>query len=1174
MKIAGVEFPEPLLRSLQDGRLVVFAGAGVSMGKPANLPSFRQLAERVADGTGESIGDRESEDRFLGRLEDRGVAVHRIAAETLRRNDPEPTELHGNLVRWYSAPDDLRIVTTNFDPLFEWVAKAVVDAEPKVFLGPALPLGSRFRGIVHLHGSMDEPDEMVLTHRDFGRAYLTEANGWASRFVVDLFTNYTVLFVGYSHSDTIMTYLTPSLPPDEGRRRFALVGDKSDDLDHWRRMGVEPITFPQDHAGDFCGLNAVASGLADFMERRVLDWQQTITAVAGAHPPVDDESAAIVEHALADPELTRFFIEAATLPQWIDWLDRRGYLDNLFTEGGLNEPNAILSYWLASRFAVARSDELLSTIARHGGRLNSHLWNRLVWSLRNSDETSLDAPVLEKWVHFLANSLPAQIDHYALSGLIVSCAALGAHQSLLRAYDMLTGSRYQVRPAGAWDTSLNAHIRMEKLWETCLEPHLPQIAHSLLDRTSIRLEERRAAMLAWGEGNDTWDPDSYGRSAIEPHSQDDLPRHIDTLVNVARGCLEWLAVNDPRAVGTWCDRFVGANTPLLRRLAIHATSARADLSGDDRLLWLLEHCDVNELATHHEIFRSVAGVYPHAQEPHRQALIEAVLKYRAPSGGWLDLEPEIVTAHHHYNWFHWLHQADPDCEIARAELDAMRDEHPDFASPDHPDFTHWSQSISSKSPWNAEELLAKPAGDWVDDLLVFQPTDRDRVDGLGRWELLQAVGDAVGRNPAWGLDLADVLADADNWDSDLWSHMLMGWEKAELTAEEIPRLLERLSSGELQARNARLVADTLCNLVQHGEGSLCEQSLQEANSIASTLQAYTPLEQIPNSIAYTGGIPHDMGWLYKANNHLAGKLALFWIHSVSLWRKLQEPPPSSLRGAYRIAFDAVIDDDQITGKLGRSVLASQFNFLLAADETWALENLLPLFDVGHEDFQCAWDGFLTWGRLSPPVAQHLRSSLIGAVRRIDHDFNRDTALRFAEFYVAALGWFVTGANDEWVTGFFEHAGSEARRLFALQVGRRLRNLDETQQREWWEIWLKEYWEHRLLGVPFPLDDEEVESMLGWVAHLTGVFPEAVEVASRMRVAPLNHSLILHDLEEAHLTDRHPKELTKFLLHLSECETEPWFWMDIRGVVDRLLAKGLPIELELGLRELLARHAFR
>src|SRR5690554_7670999 len=40
---------------------------------------------------------------------------------------------------------------------------------------------------------------LVITDREFGRAYLTE--GWARRFLVALFRKYVVLFVGYSHDD-------------------------------------------------------------------------------------------------------------------------------------------------------------------------------------------------------------------------------------------------------------------------------------------------------------------------------------------------------------------------------------------------------------------------------------------------------------------------------------------------------------------------------------------------------------------------------------------------------------------------------------------------------------------------------------------------------------------------------------------------------------------------------------------------------------------------------------------------------------------------------------------------------------------------------------------------------------------------------------------------------------
>jgi hypothetical protein len=61
---------------------------------------------------------------------------------------------------------------------------------------------------------------MVLTDRDFGRAYLTE--GWARRFVLELFLKYTVLFVGYSHNDPVMQYLARGLPPgDSNKKRYA-----------------------------------------------------------------------------------------------------------------------------------------------------------------------------------------------------------------------------------------------------------------------------------------------------------------------------------------------------------------------------------------------------------------------------------------------------------------------------------------------------------------------------------------------------------------------------------------------------------------------------------------------------------------------------------------------------------------------------------------------------------------------------------------------------------------------------------------------------------------------------------------------------------------------------------------------------------------------------------------
>ena len=410
MKIAGVDFPQPLLNALRAGRLVVFAGAGVSMGAPALLPDFKGLARQIAEGTGLTNEKFEPEDRFLRRLKDAGPDVHRRAAQILQANDPKPADLHLNLLRLYTGPENVRIVTTNFDRLFEQSAADVFKPPPKVFQAPTLPLGQRFQGIIHIHGVVDDPTEMVLTSQDFGHAYLTEADGWARRFLVDLFANYTVLFIGYSHQDTIMTYLTPSLPPDGNQQRFALVGDWSKaEQGHWRRMGVEPVAFHQVGADDFSFLDSAVAGLADQIGRGTLDWRREIAEIASGYPPVgttDDERAGIIAHALSDPVETRFFTESAERPEWIEWLDRRGHLMALFTDGQLSQRDETLLNWLVSGFALTHDGMLFALIGRHGNRLNPVFWQLLSWKMQDCLQESPDHAVLTRWVLFLAGVVP------------------------------------------------------------------------------------------------------------------------------------------------------------------------------------------------------------------------------------------------------------------------------------------------------------------------------------------------------------------------------------------------------------------------------------------------------------------------------------------------------------------------------------------------------------------------------------------------------------------------------------------------------------------------------------------------------------------------------------------------------------------------------------------------
>ncbi len=1174
MKIAGVDFPQPILNALRDKRLVVFAGAGVLMGPPANLPNFWRLAERVAEGTGKSINASETEDWFLGQLKDDGVNVHERAAEVLQQNAPKPTALHKNLLRIFSESEEVRVVTTNFDELFEQVAFEVFSDHPKLYQAPALPLGNRFRGIVHLHGCVDEPNEMVLTHRDFGRAYLTESGGWARRFLIDLFTNYTVLFVGYSHNDRIMTYLTPSLPSEEAQKRFALIGNQSDDSTHWRRMGIEPIPFHQADAKDFSGLDKAIARLADWMRRGLGDWRTMISEIARGKPPTfDDDSASIIEHALATPELTRFFTDAAEYPEWIGWLDRRGHLKCLFDDGKLDEQHRALAYWLAKRFAVKHSDELFSVIERNGGHLNSELWLALVRELRPSNGVQMDAQMVSKWAHFLMSRVPSHINDSMMSGLshfAKTCAKVGAFQNLLQVYDIMTTVQHQVRPGYESDATQDLQYHIEELWKECLKPHLSDMAYPLLERTTMRLEERHSWLTAWGEGNKTWDIDNFRRSAIEPHQQDSdrFLSNIDILTNIARNCLERLVGNDPVAAGLWCDRFIVSDAPLLRRLSVHALSAREDMSSDDKIAWLLEHSDVNETAAHHEIFRAVARAYPLSGEQQRTALIRAISKHQVPENEYYD--SDALSAYHRFTWFHWLHTEAPDCSIAQRALDAVRKKHPEFEPREHPDFLRWVSPVCPvTSPWTVEELLTKPASEVLPNLLAYQPTVQQRFEGQDRLAMLSAIGEAAEGKPSWGLDLADAMVARAEWDTDLWPEVIRAWRSEILDHGDVQRVLAHLSSSELQRRYPLEIANVLTELVRNTISAEATELLAQANQIAIVLRPYAAAENSPQMSASVDGVQQYVNWLGKALEHTSGHLALFWVHSMDLWRK-QKDSPQRLNADYRNALDVIVNEQGDTGKFGRTVLASQFSFLLTVDENWTLENLLPLFDIDHDDFQCAWDGFLTWGRLSFPAAEQLRQKFIDALPRI-RDFDDYRLKRFVEYYTGALTLFINDANDDWIVKFFEHANTDARGQFALGIYLRLRNLDETAQQEWWDIWLKEYWHNRIQGVPVSLNDAEITRMLEWTINLPGVFPEAVEVATKMRKISMRRSPILYDIDKRNLLEQHPTDMAKLLIHLEQCDTGPWFSSETWDVVDKLLSQNLPSDLEKGLRDLIIKH---
>ncbi|MBR3265615.1 MAG: hypothetical protein IKI61_06635 [Erysipelotrichaceae bacterium] len=83
MFLNGIEYPNQILDAIKSNSLVVFAGAGASIGAPTNLPNFNDMCDQIADGSHFERAEGVACEVFLGTLKANDIKVNEIAAEIL-----------------------------------------------------------------------------------------------------------------------------------------------------------------------------------------------------------------------------------------------------------------------------------------------------------------------------------------------------------------------------------------------------------------------------------------------------------------------------------------------------------------------------------------------------------------------------------------------------------------------------------------------------------------------------------------------------------------------------------------------------------------------------------------------------------------------------------------------------------------------------------------------------------------------------------------------------------------------------------------------------------------------------------------------------------------------------------------------------------------------------------
>ena len=970
--ISGVDIPNELLHAAKSKRLVLFIGAGVSYNAPSNLPLFDGLVRQVAENLEEEYIETESPDSFLGDIESRHPSVKQLVHSIISDTGSLPNSTHRAIARLASVTGG-RIVSTNYDEHVNTAATEEGIDLGRKYSAPALPLGRDFSGTVYLHGSISEkPENLVVTAQDFGRSYLTD--GWARRFAHDLFMNWTVLFVGYSHNDIVMSYLARGLP--SGAKRYVL----TDEPDHkrWGQLNISPIAYPSDD--EHKALSTTLDTWAGLLRMGLLDHVSRVTGLVSGAIPKEPEDLDYLIDAVTTPTGATAFVSVTQDYEWLRWAETQPVFKELFRAGHCEHATArVWIDWFVTNFVSNPENSTLGlgTFARLGPAMSQEL----LWAVSRAQTTlHASSPAdARRWDAVLTAAvrtadksgefLAYQVYSNPYNGAELLPAlrrALTPRLLLSESHDWLSPFRDLDEDAVIGPLSVAATIEwpvadgtLKNLWEE-VSTDIHNVASDALQIAEQGLKDAYALIRPFNSDRsfDAW---STRRSAIEPHTQDEFPEDEDVLIDILRDCAPLASLNTLSLARAWAL----SELPIFKRIGIHLLIDESS-HPDERLSFIIENELIFDYSAKHEVFKFLEVVVP-ALTTDGRAKVLAAINAGPPRG---DSDFDKDDRFHRravFDRLEWLQRFVKGWRELDRSVEEIRRVEPNIGVRPHPDMDLWIESGTwgGKLPLSANDFITivESKDAWTAIRSLVAQDYSERAFNEPTWE--DAVGlirEAVASKPAVGLDLLHVATITPlKKHRDLSSAVVFGWAGASLNNTQERRILALLSKEALNVDMAKPIGTYLRKAFENPEFSPSQEVLTGLKDLALRLW-----EQHAATFAETGWSDVSMLGL----NTWPGYLANFWVTHIS-WRwQLERDEWTGLNTVEKVALRKMLPSPHLSeaNRAALSVLTTNYSFLFSADPQFALEHLSSIFDISSSPFASdAWFCFLHFPRVTPAL---------------------------------------------------------------------------------------------------------------------------------------------------------------------------------------------------------------
>lgn len=1150
MIINDIEIPKDLLNAIENNNLVVFVGAGASMGAPTNMPDFGKLVALIESETGNkyNLNENEPYENYLGKLEHKGIDVHKRAVEQLSTNNFKCNDLHKFIIELFAKPEDIKIVTTNYDTMLEQVLELKKINNVNIYNSPALPLGNKFNGIVHIHGNVKDSQSIIITDEDFGKAYITE--GYVSRFLIKLFESYNVLFIGYSYKDTIVKYLTRAITTYGLYKRYILIDSQSNEFE---LLGIQPICYGE---GKHENLNKIVGHLAKITHRGLLEWKDIISEYKSA-PPREILIQREFEYCLLDESKTFLLIENIHGEKWFKWLLEKEVFKQIFDRKSmLSKIDKKWAEWFVNEFFAKKDNLIINTIIKYNNQLSDELIKSLIYELDN-DKTEISNLVYNQYIILLIEYINDGLALYRLTETSLKKelyqTAFLLFRKMLTFKMVLRKNEYSQRNEFQCEF-LDTYLNFSDIWKTVGCKIVKQFPIDFIifvkDKITDIFEQYKIAGMT-KNGNDPLN--ELGFSLEHESYFSSLENVIYFLCGGVFDAVIKLKEYDRDFLKRYILECLQAESNLLKNLGLKLLRNNAIFSDNEKCELLLKYSSVYALYEKEQVFLLVISIFNNLSPKLKEKLLNEI----GISDVYIKADVPEKNAYKIFNWCVWFKKNDIKDNRIDYVNNIILKMFPNFKERERPELNvnYEYGVLFDSSPKNEDEIFMMSKDELVHLLNIFREDTERNFTKIG---LYSTIGCCFAKNYDWAFERIDLILETFN-NNNLFTEIIISKiSEANYTIDQHIKLLELFFREKNLVKNNDLVfAKYLCNLIKNQKYSF--------NSRAVFNKLYNFSLDIYNfggKKIYCGS---DIST--KSLNCSVGVIVGFWIKLLSFEES------SSEEKKYFGLFEKILNDNKYFEQI-LFVLVGNINLLYYRNPTWCKEYIVPyLTSKDPLKFKSSWEGIAFYSyEFDKKMATEFQENYLEAIRMIK-GLDGEGRKHLVYKYTLLLVYVIKTPLNKFIPDFFENAEIQDRLEFISAIRKCLCKFGNDEKEKLWNSWLKKYWQNRIDNIPVPLDDEENTKMLDWCLKSEILFPYIVKVIETgVKYKEINR-LFLISLKNSNLIKEYPKETIKLLIYMfstvEKIKNSEFIKNEIEDIIKEI--NNIEDDLKNKLQEVLLKH---